>query len=443
MKINVLYILQAIIISTVSSGTFAQTLPNVLPSTPQPSTFQVQRVGISPSGQPQRNYRLPTNTNPNYQRQISQYEKDRLEVQRMEELKRSINRDLNKIRTIQYALPGRGINPKGAFYHQAFDNLQKMNPDEFSIKDATFIIENAFYDNQKSYQEYEEVISNTTQFIAEAMIEQKLDFNDNVDKNQTIFAFITDTLSAGGRTHYPYRYDFNDYMGQKNWDNMFVHKLMFTGSGQCNSMPRYFLILAEQMNAKSHLALAPKHSFIRFQDNAGEWHNAELTSGAIMTDHFMVESGYMKSEAISNGSYMTSQSKRQLMSQLLNDLASGYISKFGYDGFVKEVIDKSLELNPEGMNGNLHKMIYQIVEFKFVARQLGVRSKQELLHYPKLTEMDKGLQRQDAKLRSMGYETMPQERYEAWLSELEDAKKKQEKEDLKELKFNKSETLKN
>lgn len=220
-------------------------------------------------------------------------------------------------------------------------------------------------------------------------------------------------------------------MGQKNWDNMFVHKLIATNSGQCNSLPRYYLILAEELETESYLSLAPKHSFIRFKNQEGEWYNAELTSKAIMSDQFMVESGYIKSEAILSENYLTAQTKKQLMSQLLNDLASGYISKFGYDGFIKEIIDKSLELNPDGINANIHKFRYQFTEMNFVARQLGVKSEKALMRYPKLAIKYEALKQQDRKLKSLGFESMPQERYEAWLKGLEKEKKRQEKEDLK------------
>lgn len=83
------------------------------------------------------------------------------------------------------------------------------------------------------------------------------------------------------------------------------------------------MILAEELGAKASLAFAPNHSFIKFKDYKGDWYNAELTSRALMADALMLSSGYIKSETITNGNYMIAQSKRQVMAQLLNDLASG------------------------------------------------------------------------------------------------------------------------
>lgn len=402
----------------------AQTLPKVTPKKPTANkSFVTLFPLIKINDQRQRHLN-----------QLSQFEKDQLEYQQREKALIDVRKDMaNRNKAVLYKLPSFKHDKRTFYFQKAFEQLKQMKVDSFSLKKATFLIENAFYDNTKSYKEFERIISNTTQFIKDVITDQNLDVKNNIDKNQVLFSFMTDTLSVGGKTHYPYSYDFNDYMGKKNWDNMFVHKLMSTNSGQCNSLPRYYLILAEELKTESYLALAPRHSFVRFKDLNGEWYNAELTSKAIMSDQFMVESGYIKSEAILNKSYLTAQSKKQLMSQLLNDLASGYISKFGYDAFIKEIIDQSLELNPEGINANIHKIRYQYAEINFVIRQLGIKNEQQLMGNPKLVAMRKALNQQDVKLRALGFEVMPKKRYEAWLKGLEKEKKKQGKEDLKKV----------
>lgn len=406
-----------------SFSVLSQTLPKVVPAKPTAKVSVVSPLTIFPSKNIDDKGRR-------HLRQLSQFEKDRQEYLLREKALKDVRKDIAK-RNVLYGLPSYRNHPRSTYYVQAFEQLKQMNVDSFSVKEATFLIENAFYDNTKSNEEFERIIKNSTSFIKDVIKQQKLDIDNDIDKNQVLFAFMTDTLSVGGRTHYPYNYDFNDYMGKKNWDNMFVHKLTATNSGQCNSLPRFYLILAEELNAESYLALAPKHSFIRFKDQQGEWYNAELTSKAIMSDQFMVESGYIKSEAILSKNYLTAQTKKQLMSQLLNDLASGYISKFGYDGFIKEIIEKALELNPEGINANIHKIRYQYAELSFLVRQFGVKSEKDLERFPKLKVMHNALKQQDLKLQRLGFEVMPTERYEAWLKGLEKEKNRQEKEDLK------------
>lgn len=411
-------------------ASIGQSLPNVAPPTPQASTLRIITPGSSPTSRTSTAaYSQFPSTRTNSQ--LNQYERDRKHVAQRELALKEVYKEVNsKKLSVRYSLPNRENDSKTFFYRKAFDSLIRMNPDSFSIKDATFIIENAFYDNTKDYENYSETIANLTSFIKKSMQAQGLKPENNLAKNLSIYQFITDTVTVGKMTHNPYKYDFNDYMGQENWDNMFVSKLIYNGSGQCNSMPRLYQILAEELGAEAHLAFAPNHSFIKFQDNLGDWYNAELTSGALMADALMLSSGFIKSETVINGNYVTAQTNRQVMAQLLNDLASGYISKFGVDGFVEQIINKSLELNPNGINGNLHKIKYQIAQMSYVAQQLEAKHPSQLQGYPRALELHNGILEQDRKLKNIGFENMPKERYEAWLKSLEKEKSKQEEESL-------------
>lgn len=410
----------------------AQNLPKVTPKTPQVNRFRV----VSSTNSPTRNIRLPQTALPTnqsrHQNQLSQYEKDRQQVAMREAELKKIKADINKASAsrVFYNFPTKSGNPQAEYYYQAFKELNQMDLDSFSLKKATFIIENAYYNNQKSYEDFNKVISNTSKFIEQAIQKQGLNKDSQLAKNLMIYQFMTDTLEVNGREHKPFKYDFNDYMGKENWDNMFVHKLMLEGSGQCNSMPRYYLILAEALNAEAYLSFAPNHSFVRFKDELGEWYNAELTSGAILTDYLMMNSGLIKSETVVNGNYMTSQTKKQVMAQLLNDLVSGYISKFGYDQFVMEIIEKSLQLNPNGMAGNMHKNNYLYNNMVYVARQLQLQTIEDVKRYPKAMEILETLNQQDLKIKNLGFEEMPKEKYEAWLKSMKDYKKIQDDEEL-------------
>lgn len=415
---------------------FSQSIGHIVPDTPKPFKFKIVDVSSSPISNVA--HQVPTsptvldfNTNNRHQQQLNQYEQDRQRVALQEQALKEVYNEIGAAYgNVLYTFPSYGTDARTTFFHQAFEKLNAMDPDDFSLKEATFIIENAFYENKEDYAEFDKTIGNISDFIKEAMREQNLDPNSNLSKNLSIYQYMTDTLTVGNTAHKPYTYDFNDYMGQDNWDNMFVSKLLYKGSGQCNSMPRLYLILAEEIGAESYLAFAPNHSFIRFKDRIGEWRNAELTSGAIMSDIFMLDSGFMKAETVQNGNYMTGLTKRQIMSQLLNDLASGYISKFGSDEFVQSVIDKSLELNPDGINPNIHQFNMLLARMSFIAQQLQAKSPEQLQPYPKAMEVFKDLVDQDKKLKNLGFEEMPKERYEAWLQSLKEEKEKQDNTEL-------------
>ncbi|WP_024768453.1 hypothetical protein [Aquimarina macrocephali] len=432
MSINHLYALFFVVSLLLCGNTQAQTLPDVIPKTPQASGFNVVTPTMITT---YRSPVLPSSFQGNrQQQQMQMIEADMQEVARMEQQRKAIAQDINNsISSIRYNLPSYHNAAGAVFYRKAFDSLRKTNPDNFSMSRATFLIENAFYNNTKSYADFERIIKNTGAFIQQAMQQQGLDTSSDLAKNLTIYQYMSDTLTVGNVTHKPYTYDFNDYMGKENWDNMFVSKLLYEGSGQCNSMPRLYMMLAEEIGAQSYLAFAPNHSFIRFKDLMGEWHNAELTSGAIMSDFLMLSSGFIKSETVQNGNYMTGLTKRQVMAQLLNDLVSGYISKYGRDDFVQQVIDKALELHPDGINQNIHQFNMKRAELYHVAQQIGARSVQDLQAYPKAYAIYQSLQQQQRKLQELGFEDIPKERYEAWLESLKQEKEKQNTETLKGL----------
>jgi len=61
----------------------------------------------------------------------------------------------------------------------------------------------------------------------------------------------------------PYVYDFDDFMGDKDWTKQFVTKLMRTHTGNCHSLPYLYKILCEEIGAKASLVLGPNHVYIK------------------------------------------------------------------------------------------------------------------------------------------------------------------------------------
>ena len=132
-----------------------------------------------------------------------------------------------------------------------------MSNSNFSIKKAIFTIENAFYEEAENYNEFEDVITETGDFLREKMNELGYNPDSNLAKNFLLFQFFSDTLQIKSKSlkHLPLKYDFDDYMGKDDWSKMFVKKLLETGKGQCNSLPELYLILAEEIDAEANLCL--------------------------------------------------------------------------------------------------------------------------------------------------------------------------------------------
>lgn len=365
------------------------------------------------------------------------YEQDLKKVAQEENELKQIYADLHS-EQINYNLPDYNNIESTKYYQKAFNQLSQLNPVDFSIKEATFIIENAYFEQKEDYEEFGKIVQQTGDFLREKMIELGYDQNRNLAKNFMLFQFFADTLEIKSKDlkHLPFKYDFEDYLGINNWSNMFVSKLLSTGKGQCNSLPRLYLILAEEIGAEAFLSLSPNHSYIKFRDEDNNWYNVELTNGMFTTDSSILQSGFIKSEALQNEIYMQKMTKEQLLSQLFSDFAQGYAGKFGYDAFVKQVIDKALELYPNSISANMMKSNYLTTQFEYVAQQIGInpRNKQELQNirnYPKIVDLLNQVNTQYSQIDDLGFEFMSPEDYQKWLLSLQETKQQKDDDAMK------------
>ncbi len=320
-------------------------------------------------------------------------------------------------------------------YYEAFNKLSAMDTENYSLADVNFTVENAFYDNKNDLKSFKSGINKTAKQLLQKMKERRQDTENNVSKNLMIFEYFSKDMNLGGTTHKAFEYDFKDYMGEKDYSKMFVSKLLKTGSGQCHSMPLYYLMLAEAMNTEAYLSMAPNHSYVRFVDNEGEIRNVELTSGMFTTDTSLLESGFIKSEALQNKIYMDNLTKKELLGMAYFDLARGYVHRFGYDEFVNKVIDKALELYPNGIAPNMEKANIQRARFLSSMKRLGINpqdpNEQQLIGYfPKAIEQINQGTQQMQHIDDLGYAEMPASAYEAWLASLKTESNKQESEAL-------------
>ena len=329
------------------------------------------------------------------------------------------------------------ILPASKYYYEAYDKLIQIDTANFSVKNTNFLIENAFYENSQDKAEFDQIIKNSGEFLIAKMQELGYDLNSNSAKNYMLFQFFSETLQlkSNGLKHLPFKYDFKDFQGVNDWSKMFVTKLLATQTGQCHSMPLLYLILAEEINAEAYLAYSPNHSYIRFPDDNRKWHNIELTNGMFSTTSSILNSGYIKSEALSNKIYMQNLSKKELLSHFYVDLAMGYIHKFGYDEFCAKVIYKALELSPNSINANMVKSNIDTNRFETVMFNLKINPRdnkqlQNIRYYPQAVELLKNVNNQYNTVDNLGYEHMPEDAYLQWLQSMQDEKNKQESEKL-------------
>lgn len=323
-------------------------------------------------------------------------------------------------------------------YTDAFERLSQLNPDSFSITKAVYIVENAWLENKYSYADFEKRMQFEASVIRQQLKNEKLDINDNTALNYGIqrrFRLSTSYFDSRKKQTFtvkPFKYDFEDYMGEKDYKQMFVTKLLLTGKGQCHSLPLLYLMMAEQLGAKAWLSLAPEHSFVRFMDKNGNLLNYETTNGNLVSDNWLNQSGYINAVALKNKIYLDTLSQRELYAQCLGDLLLGYLKKFDYDGFAETMRQRILQLNPHNMTAlMIDANIKRLMALQQI-RAAGSPKEKDLQQYPEAYAAYMSMQAAFDKVDGMGFQDMPPEAYQRWLQSLGQAKKKQESKELQE-----------
>lgn len=409
-------------------------IPN-LPQRPGVSNLYSIPEGLSnqPNGRPTSPH---SNTNTSFYKKVTPRD-DQDEINKEVERQMSMIREESYVKN--YMLTSLSDRKGTDSYYRAYDNLAKFDPENYSITDAVFIVENAYNNNDRNFQAaYQGQIQKATNIIRQQIKKSGVEESDNVAKNLSIFKyFAQDSKQNGKVVHKAVKYDFEDYMGAKDYTKMFVSKLMKTNSGQCHSMPLLYLILAEQIGAEAYLVMSPNHSYIRFKDDDGEVLSVELTNGMFSANSFVLNSGYIKAEALKNRLYMQNLTKKEVLSQTYVDLASGYIHKFGYDEFVAKVLNKALELNPNNINATLWKSNTDQMRFMQACNRIDIDPEnkeqlQKIRNYPPLEGQFLGIKAGFDYIDQSGFAQMPTEQYEQWLGSLKTTENKQKSEEIAE-----------
>lgn len=303
-------------------------------------------------------------------------------------------------------------------YNEAYRELEGMlrGYNNSSFKRAVFLVENAYLNQQLSYETFKTYINEYTNICNLWMSSNKLtDYHEsdslNVKKNLAIYMLLKDTikLTENIQVTLPMQYDFNDFFGQKDWINQFVTKLMVTNKGNCHSLPYLYKILTEEIGATVWLSIAPNHIYLKNRCRKTGWYNTELTSGEFPTDAWIKASGYVSIESIRNGIYMDTLGQKESIALCVYDLAKGYLIQTGNfsDGFVLKCCDLSLKYYPNNINAIILKA--EILRKCYDAEMNKEEAELAQLYLNQMKDLYvKGL--------NLGYREMPPAMYMAWLN---------------------------
>ncbi len=323
-------------------------------------------------------------------------------------------------------------------YRQAYDEISHMNPDSFSFTRATFTIENAYLDNKLSYDKFVSAVKLKADVVRQLLKKEHLSTKDNLALNYGI-----QQLYQQPQTYYdsktkrmallsPFKYDFNDYNGSKDLTQTFTAKMLWSGKGQCQSMPEVYLMLIEQLGAKAWLSLAPQHFYILFANKAGRLLSFETTNGNVVSNTWAAQSGFINAKAVKNNSYLDTLSKRQLYAQCLDNLLFGYLRKFDYDDFAEAVKQKILQIDSSNMRALIiDAQIKQMIALRKIDAA-GRPKEGDLPKYPEAYKAYLEMRAAVDKVDNLGYQDMPEEAYQRWLRSIEQEKKRQGTREIQE-----------
>ena len=313
-------------------------------------------------------------------------------------------------------------------YADAFASIKEMldGKKSISIREAYYQIENAYGNTYLSYQEYTDISKQSVDFIRRWLTQNGYSTKDNDVLNMGIQRFMSDTLTItvgipdskeGTRkvTHLPFFYDYNDFKGERDFRNYFSTKTLATGSGQCNSLPAVYLILAEGLGAKAYLTFAPLHSFVKYPDSKGNIQNYEPTSNWNISDQWYEDNMFISKTAKQTGIYLDTLNKRQIIANCLIELASSYIYNFGAanDTFILGCVKNAMGSFPRNNNIEVY-FIYSILlrQQMYTAMQKDrVTDINNIQQSPKALSIYQAYLQNEEAIKRLGYQDMPTQAY--------------------------------
>lgn len=309
-----------------------------------------------------------------------------------------------------------------------------------SLKDAFYIVENAYGDTMLDYEAYNKTLTESADFIRQWLTGNSLNPENPLALHYGIQAFMADTLTvsviqhepAGERTitHLPFLYDYEDFRAEEDFRNYFVTKTLATGTGQCNSLPAAYLLLAEQLGTPAYLSYAPLHSFVKFPDDKGILHNYETTTHFQITDQWYAQHFYISANAYRNRIYLDPLNKQQIVAGAMLDLAYGYLRKHGVaDGaFINDCVRQALPFfgkEQANVQGWLLRNTVLAAKLHRVLERQGIRDLKEIAQSPEASKLYNTMLAIEQKLDALGYQELPTDLYKQLMQD-QDTKSQQQ-----------------
>lgn len=246
-------------------------------------------------------------------------------------------------------------------YNKAYSEMENMlnGNSPLSIKRAVFLAENAYLDGELDYEkDFCEPLRKGADYLRRMITANHWE-NYKTAKQIALCNFFFTPCSGNGQN--PFQYDYNSELHEDDWKHQLVSITLKTHKGQCRSLPWTFKLYAEELGADVHIAHAPRHNYIMYEDKDNlfpeDWVNVEVTAQQYQPTWVIKEHFLITDSAIAAGTYMTPLTDIQTIACQLAHLAFSYFYKYNrYDEFTLKCVDKSLKFYPMNPNAIIIKM---------------------------------------------------------------------------------------
>lgn len=312
-------------------------------------------------------------------------------------------------------------------YEIAVDEITAMlnGQQPLSFKRAVFLTENAYYNGQLDWTSFCNEIDRIKFSINKMIVSKNLQRYKTAG-NWAIFTYMSDSIPEN--EFQPYRYDFENFMGDKDYQSFMVSNLLKTKKGNCHALPYLYKILANEVNVEAYIATAPMHIFIKHKDEQGQWWNLEMTSGTFSRTSFIMESFNVSDAGMESGLYMKPLSDKESVALCLSDLLDYYEKQTGiyYGDIVHKAYTAGLKASP---NSLLQLVKRDEIKYRLnnAMKAKGLNNYNKINLYPELVKLKKELDETVQYIQKIGYSKLTPEQYRAKVQEIKNGQQAEAK----------------
>lgn len=321
-------------------------------------------------------------------------------------------------------------------YEAALAEIEQMLTGEkqLDFERAIFTIENAYWDNNLSYDLFRKTIDAHVRNIQKLMeandrsdtmdFEVKLDMSKPIHHsgilysaeekkemyrkalaNWAIYTYLKDTTYISNTLFRPFIYNINDPFGLNDWRNTQVNNLLISKSGNCFALVSLYKILSNRLKSEAKINTAPGHIYIQHEDHKGDKYNVELASGTHPSDGSIQTLTYTFLDGMQKGVCMRQLDEKQIIALCAVTLGKSF--SFSGNDFPLECAELALKYDSKNLNALLIK--HQILGNLIInySTEVGIKNWEDLKVDPAISSEAKKLEDLTLFLFDHGYYQMP------------------------------------